>query len=107
MKAFLALPAVVLVTAWLPALVQAQPAAAAPRLHDAPSPYVVVVAPGHGGEDPGAIFPPDSDDPLLAEKDITLAVGLKLRDRLSGEAVKVVMTRTSDLTTTAEDRAAL
>jgi len=31
----------------------------------APKPYVVVVVPGHGGIDSGAIFPPDSPRPAM------------------------------------------
>ena len=90
-----------------PATARAQSVAPAPPPAKPPAPYVVAIAPGHGGDDPGAIYPPDADDPAVEEKDLTLAIGLKLRDRLTKEDVKVVMTRTTDLTTTADDRAAL
>jgi len=74
---------------------------------DAPKPYVIVVAPGHGGDDPGAVYPPNARQPQVEEKSFTLPIALKLRDRLQAEDVQVVMTRTTDVTTTAEQRAAL
>lgn len=66
-----------------------------------------MVAPGHGGDDPGAVYPPNARQPELQEKDFTLPIALKLRDRLQSQDVQVVMTRTSDVTTTAEQRAAI
>lgn len=51
---------------------------------------VVVIDPGHGGIDPGMT------SKWLKEKDITLKVGLKLRQRLQQQGVKVIMTRTTD-----------
>lgn len=57
-----------------------------------PTPYVVAIAPGHGGYDPGAVSPYNG----LQEKAVTLAVGLDLRRLLEAEGVKVVMTRTTD-----------
>ncbi len=73
----------------------------------APPPYVVTIVAGHGGNDPGAIFPPDAGRPLLMEKDLTLPIALKLRDRLLADDVQVVMTRTADVTTSGEQRAAM
>ncbi|MDE3076843.1 MAG: N-acetylmuramoyl-L-alanine amidase [Chloroflexota bacterium] len=70
-------------------------------------PYVVAVVPGHGGEDPGAVFPQDSSNPQVEEKNLTLPIALKLRDRLLAEDVHVVMTRTGDTTTTAQQRAGI
>ncbi|MEN9904778.1 MAG: hypothetical protein RLZZ555_1343 [Pseudomonadota bacterium] len=57
---------------------------------------VVVLDPGHGGEDPGAIGPNGT-----REKDVVLQVALKLRERLQdmviqGNPVRVVMTRDAD-----------
>ncbi|MCV2360931.1 N-acetylmuramoyl-L-alanine amidase [Paucibacter sp. TC2R-5] len=53
---------------------------------------VIALDPGHGGEDPGAIGPTG-----LREKDVVLAVGLKLRDRLnSNPNIRVMMTRDAD-----------
>ncbi len=53
----------------------------------------IVLDPGHGGKDPGAI---GIDD--LKEKDITLSVALKLRAEIRKQlpGVKVVMTRDDD-----------
>jgi N-acetylmuramoyl-L-alanine amidase len=90
-----------------PAAAWAQSAPAANTPSSAPARYVVAVAPGHGGDDPGAIFPPDSDNPVIEEKNLTLTIALKLRDKLANEGVDVVMTRTSDVTTTAEQRASM
>jgi len=52
---------------------------------------VVVVDPGHGGKDPGAIGVYGT-----REKDITLAVAKKLKSLLETIGVKVVMTREED-----------
>ncbi|HVA24807.1 MAG TPA: N-acetylmuramoyl-L-alanine amidase [Chloroflexota bacterium] len=81
------------------------PAAALAQTTTAPRPYVVVVVPGHGGDDPGAIYPPNSNQPSIEEKNLTLPIALKLRDRLQAEDVQVVMTRTGDTSTTGEQRA--
>lgn len=53
----------------------------------------IVIDAGHGGKDPGAIGIGD-----LKEKDVTLAVALKLRDEIRKQmpGVKVVMTRDDD-----------
>ncbi len=53
---------------------------------------VIALDPGHGGEDPGAIGPSG-----LKEKDVVLAVALKLRDRLHGNPnIRVMLTRDAD-----------
>lgn len=53
---------------------------------------IVALDPGHGGEDPGAIGPTG-----LREKDVVLAIGLKLRDRLNAvPGMRVMMTRDAD-----------
>lgn len=52
---------------------------------------IIVVDPGHGGSDTGAIGPTN-----VAEKDVTLTIGKDLRKLLSDEGATVVMTRTSD-----------
>ena len=67
------------------------PVAAAQHLK-APLPYVVAIMPGHGGIDPGAISPFNG----LKEKNVTLSMGLDLRQDLEAYGVKVVMTRTTD-----------
>ena len=63
----------------------------------------IVVDPGHGGHDPGAIGPNG-----LQEKEVVLAIGLKLRDLLKGElGLDVVMTRSTDVFIPLEERTAI
>jgi len=50
----------------------------------------VFIDPGHGGPDPGGV------GIGLQEKDVTLAVGLKLRERLRADGFHVVMSRVTD-----------
>ncbi|MBX3635340.1 MAG: N-acetylmuramoyl-L-alanine amidase [Rubrivivax sp.] len=53
---------------------------------------IVALDPGHGGEDPGAIGPTG-----LREKDVVLAIGLALRDRLNAvPGMRAMMTRDGD-----------
>ena len=53
---------------------------------------VVAIDPGHGGEDPGAVGPSG-----LREKDVVLAVALKLRDRLNSvPGMRAMLTRDAD-----------
>lgn len=59
---------------------------------------VVVIDPGHGGKDPGAVWPPYSRHPKIKEKWITLPIALKVRKYLKRNPhIKVVMTRTRDV----------
>jgi N-acetylmuramoyl-L-alanine amidase len=61
----------------------------------------IVIDPGHGGKDPGAHGLRGTE-----EKDITLKVGLKLRDLLRRQpGVRVLMTRDHDVFVELEDRA--
>lgn len=61
----------------------------------------VVIDPGHGGKDPGARGLQKTE-----EKDITLKVGLQLRELLSKQpGVRVLMTRERDVFIELEDRA--
>jgi N-acetylmuramoyl-L-alanine amidase len=61
----------------------------------------IVIDPGHGGRDPGAHGYRGTE-----EKDITLKVGLKLRELLKKDAgVRVLMTRERDVFVELEDRA--
>lgn len=57
---------------------------------------VIVVDPGHGGSNPGAVAN------NTREADNNLAVGLKLRDKLVKAGAKVIMTRDSDRTVAPE-----
>ena len=66
--------------------------------------HVVVVDPGHGGEDPGN---PCRHCPAgITEKDIALRVGLQLRDELERRGVQVRLTRASDTRPSLRARAA-
>ncbi|HWL12123.1 MAG TPA: N-acetylmuramoyl-L-alanine amidase, partial [Ureibacillus sp.] len=62
---------------------------------------IIVLDPGHGGKDPGAVANG------LREKDIVLSVGLYLRDYLKAAGVEVIMTRTSDVYLTLDERVAI
>ncbi len=63
----------------------------------------IVVDPGHGGHDPGAVGPTG-----LQEKDVVLAIGLELRDKLKEElGLDVVMTRSTDVFIPLEERTAI
>lgn len=63
----------------------------------------IVIDPGHGGKDPGAIGKGG-----LKEKDVTLKIGKMLRDKLEAEAgAKVVMTRETDVFIPLEERTAI
>ena len=63
---------------------------------------IVVIDPGHGGRDPGAIAVSGG----VPEKDLTLALARELRDRLVERGrVRVALTRDSDRYLTLEQRA--
>lgn len=64
----------------------------------------VVVDPGHGGEDPGAIGPNG-----LLEKDVTLAIAKKLGEILKKEKynIEVIFTREKDIFIPLEERTAI
>jgi N-acetylmuramoyl-L-alanine amidase len=71
----------------------AQAVAAAPAAPGSRPPsghkFTVVLDPGHGGVDSGAVG-------VVVEKEVVLDIGLKTRDLLEAAGVNVVMTRTSD-----------
>ena len=61
---------------------------------------VVAIDPGHGGEDPGAIGPSG-----LREKDVVLAIALKLRDRINAvPGMRAMLTRDADFYVPLHDR---
>jgi len=63
----------------------------------------IVVDPGHGGHDPGAVGATG-----IQEKDVVLAIGLRLRELLIDElGVDVVMTRSTDVFIPLEERTAI
>ena len=57
---------------------------------------IVVIDPGHGGKDPGAVFKGEDNTVLLKEADLNLDICLRLYKLLQGKGVKVYMTRSDD-----------
>lgn len=67
----------------------------------------VLIDPGHGGEDPGAVYPLATTDTAAAqikEKDLNLEISLMLYDLLRESGVRVALTRYEDLTLELADR---
>lgn len=63
----------------------------------------IVVDPGHGGHDPGAVGAGGTQ-----EKDVVLAIGLQLADKIREElGIDVVMTRSTDVFIPLEERTAI
>jgi N-acetylmuramoyl-L-alanine amidase len=63
----------------------------------------IVVDPGHGGHDPGAMSPSGT-----REKDIVLQIGLKLSQKIREElGIDVVMTRSTDVFIELQERTAI
>jgi len=54
----------------------------------------VVIDPGHGGYDPGTVSPYEDG---FYEKEVTLDVSFRLKEKLEQAGVEVVMTRDSDV----------
>lgn len=69
--------------------------------------YVVVVDAGHGGNDPGAVYPVGVKDPEVVEKELTLDIARRLRDNLEEAGIFVVMTRDYDVYPTLKERVEL
>jgi N-acetylmuramoyl-L-alanine amidase len=88
------------------ALDKSQKRTAAPQALQQPGPSKIrkiVLDPGHGGKDPGAIGVGG-----IAEKDIVLAVAKKLANKLRQEmGVQVILTRSDDRFIALEDRTAI
>ena len=61
----------------------------------------IVLDPGHGGKDPGAVGPSG-----LKEKDVTLAIARLLKTELTGKGYRVLMTRDSDVYVGLDERTA-
>ena len=97
MRPFLLCALVAATVAATPTAARAQGAAIAPR-----SRPLVVIDPGHGGSNPGAMGTIDG----LFEKHLTLAIALQLRDRLAAAGLDVVLTRQRDVTLTLRQRVA-
>ncbi|RDI94766.1 N-acetylmuramoyl-L-alanine amidase [Meiothermus sp. QL-1] len=70
-----------------------RPASQAPsrtNTRPAPPPRIVVLDPGHGGVDPGAVG-------FVVEKEVTLDLALRVRRILEREGIQVVLTRERDV----------
>jgi N-acetylmuramoyl-L-alanine amidase len=78
--------------------------AAAPTVEPQPkAAFTVVVDPGHGGDEEGAHGPAG-----LREKDVTLDIARRLRDRLARDAgTAVILTRDDDRKVPLDDRTAI
>ncbi len=75
-----------------PVMAAAPPAISAEAQRRIDRLVIVVIDPGHGGEDPGAIGPTG-----LREKDVVLSISLKLRDRLNSlNGLRAMLTRDAD-----------
>jgi len=72
---------------------------------------VILIDPGHGGKDPGGLgsYEVGKKKVGIQEKDVTLSVGLKLRDLLASTFPdkQVVMTRSTDTFISLESRSAI
>ncbi|GAH68699.1 unnamed protein product, partial [marine sediment metagenome] len=64
--------------------------------------YLVCLDPGHGGKDPGAIGATG-----LMEKVVNLDIAYKVKSKLQAKGYSVVMTRTSDIYLSLDQRVAI
>ena len=83
---------------------QSQPVitAAIPQSNPALTIKKIVIDPGHGGHDPGAIGPDG-----IEEKNITLKIGSMLAEKLRAMGFRVIMTRDKDVFIPLEERTAI
>ena len=79
--------------------IPAPPSPPKPASASAPPRFVVLLDAAHGGDDPGGKFG------SLTEKDLTLALSVRLRSLLTARGVSVLTTRESDSTVPPERRA--
>jgi N-acetylmuramoyl-L-alanine amidase len=77
-------------------------AAPAPPKPPRPPAFVVVVDPGHGGDQDGALSPSG-----VKEKDVVLQIARRLRPKLEQLGARVVLTRTGDIGVPLTTRAAV
>ena len=84
--------------------VSSAPATTTPPTASAPSQsttskdgLLVVIDPGHGGFDTGAVGRDSDGKIVIYEKTANLKIALKLYDRLKAKGVNVIMTRTKDV----------
>jgi len=76
-----------------------------PKEESAPKPVRVMLDPGHGGEDDGASS--KDKDLGVKEKDLTLAMALRLGEHLTASGMQVVYTRTNDTALALDERSVL
>jgi len=89
-----------LMVALRPKIEQKKPSAPPAQVpHDISGIRTVVIDPGHGGKDPGAIGPTG-----VMEKDVVLGIGLELKKMLEKAGLKVHMTRSKDVFIPLRDR---
>lgn len=62
---------------------------------------LIIIDPGHGGKDSGAVGPTG-----LKEKDVTLNIALRLGEVLQAKGIEIVYTRSTDVFVELSDRAA-
>jgi N-acetylmuramoyl-L-alanine amidase len=62
---------------------------------------LICIDPGHGGSDSGAVGPTG-----LTEKSVDLDIALRLKNKLVGSGYKVIMTRSTDITKSMDERIA-
>jgi N-acetylmuramoyl-L-alanine amidase len=77
-------------------------APAPPKAPPRPPAFVVVVDPGHGGDQDGALSPSG-----VKEKDVVLQIARRLRPKLEQLGARVVLTRTGDIGVPLTTRAAV
>jgi len=70
-----------------------------PAMKESTGQKTVVIDPGHGGEDPGAV----SDYSSMREKDVNLKIAFKVKELLEKQNYKVIMTRIEDILEYNED----
>ncbi len=58
---------------------------------------VVVIDPGHGGYDPGAVGTDENGNEILYEKDVCLDISSRINTILTQNGIDVIMTRTTDV----------
>lgn len=71
-----------------------------------PGQITIAVDPGHGGDQPGAVYP-NRQGENVQEKDLTLPIALKLADILEEMGYHVVLTRDTDRSVSLSERAQL
>jgi len=74
-----------------------------PKEEGTPKPLRVMLDPGHGGEDDGA----SSKKPAVREKELVLAIALRIGEHLARSGMTVFYTRTNDIALALNERSAL